>query len=215
MQQQTGPISPPPDSAAVFASALSLWQAGKVYAFGDYKGADQFRREVMRVAHHFAAWTRLHIKIDALQDEWSELLEKSFGDACLAVVPQSSLTEFDDRHCLRVAMRLRLPIRLDDNLRLPVDATALNPILGSVFPAFRIQTVRDSVEGNFSAPFTPDDDPFDEEFSAPYFGLYGVSNDGLLEHIADRESYAEAVSLASKLAPDIEFLITPTFIAKP
>ena len=54
-----------------------------------------------------------------------------------------------------------------------------------------------------------DDDPFDNRFSNPLFALYGVTADGLLEHIADRKTYADALSLAGKIAPGVQFPVVP------
>lgn len=65
--------------------------------------------------------------------------------------------------------------------------------------------MRDALDDEITEPFTLDDEPFDENFGAPYFGLYGVDAGGVLEHIADRRTYAESVSLAQKLAPGIVF----------
>jgi len=70
---------------------------------------------------------------------------------------------------------------------------------------FRIQTVRNSTEDGDPTPYSFADDPFDESFGKPYFGLYGVLEDGTLEHIADRRTYSEALSLAKKLVPGIDF----------
>ncbi len=207
-----------PDSAAVFASALSLWHACHQHANGEeplklsecYNGVDQFMREVMRVANQFEAWACLHIDFNTLGDVWPYLLEDKFGESCLAVIRPSALAEFDDTDCLRVSMHLRLPILLDDKLPVPVNETALNPVSGSPFRKFRIQTVRNSSDEESPSPYSSDDDPFDEEFGFPYFGLYGVAEDELLEHIADRATYREAVSLVCKLAPGVQFPITPT-----
>jgi len=100
---------------------------------------------------------------------------------------------------------------LDDKLTIPVDVIAPNPIGGTGFREFRIQTVRDSLEDGDTVLFVADDDPFDEEFGERYFGLYGVSEDGKLEHIADRKTYGEALILARKLAPEIAFPDKLTF----
>ena len=54
-------------------------------------------------------------------------------------------------------------------------------------------------------PFVSGDDPFDENFKAPFFGLYGVDEAGMLEHIVDRASYDSMLELASKLAPGVTF----------
>jgi hypothetical protein len=115
------------------------------------------------------------------------------------------LNEFDEKDCLRIAMRLRIPVKFDAKLPIPVDVLAPNPIANSGFRLFRIQTVRHSVEDGDVHPYTIDDEPFDSDFGSPYFGLYGVGEDGLLEHIADRRSYAEMLRLVSKLAPEVIF----------
>lgn len=212
----------PPDHAAVFASALSLWQACQKHAGEEmlnlsecYNGMDQFMRELMRVANQFESWACLHIDFNELNDVWPYLLEDKFGETCLAVLLPSALAEFDDSDCLRVAMRLRLPVILDDKLPIPIDVSALNPVAGSAFHEFRIQTMRDSIEDGDSNPYSPDDEPFDEEFGRPYFGLYGVGENGKVEHIADRRTYSEARSLAQKLAPGVAFPTAPTFVSTP
>ena len=101
----------------------------------------------------------------------------------------------------------------DDKLPIPVDVIAPNPIAGIGFREFRIQTVRNSLEDGGVVPFVADDEPFDEQFGERYFGLYGVGEEGKLEHIADRKTYGEVWSLAQKLAPGIAFPIKPTFSA--
>jgi hypothetical protein len=174
---------------------------------------DQFMRELMRIANQFEAWACLHVDFNATNDVWPYLLEDKFGEACLAVLGPGFLSQFEEPDCLRVAMRLRLPIKLDDKLPIPIDVRSSNPTPGSAFREIRIQTVRNSIDGGDAEPFLPDDEPFDEEFGHPYFGLYGVDKDGLLEHIADRKSYSEAVQLAEKLAPGIEFPDSPTFVS--
>jgi len=71
--------------------------------------------------------------------------------------------------------------------------------------------VRDRIEGGDAVPFTKDDEPFDEEFGCPYFALYGLDENGWVEHIADRRTYSEAVRLAEKLVPGLVFPTSPTF----
>ena len=100
---------------------------------------------------------------------------------------------------------MRLPIRYDGRLPLPVDLTALNPLANSPFKKFRIQTMRNHVEDEDASPYTADDEPFDGNYSAPYFALYGIGDDGLLEHIADRATYEDALDLARKFAPGVNF----------
>ena len=110
--------------------------------------------------------------------------------------------------CLAVALRLRLPVKVAGALPIPVDVSAGNPITQSEFRQFRIQTMRRSNE-SYIEPFTSVDDPFDKEFGPPFFGLYGVCDDGMLEHITDFDTYAAAVGLARKLAPGIQFPDVP------
>lgn len=205
------------DPAAVFACALSLWQACHKHAADNptlnlsdcYNGMDEFMRVVMRIGNRFEAWACSHVDFNQLNDVWPYLVEDKFGDACLAVLLPTALAEFNDSDCLRVAMYLRLPVTVDDKLPIPIDVCAHNPVPGSLFRAFRIQTVRNSLEKNEVIPFVADDEPFDEEFGDPYFALYGVAEDGKLEHIADRRTYAETLNLAQRLAPGVLFPVAP------
>ena len=202
-----------PDPAAVFGCALSLWHECKKLTIGTerlnlsecYNGGDEFMRVVMRVGTRFENWASRHIAFENLDDVWPYLMEDKFGAACVSAMGAENLAHFDDNDCLRVALRLRLPVKSSDGLPLPIDRVAPNPVAGSAFQSFRIQTVRDALDDEITEPFTLDDEPFDENFGTPYFGLYGVDADGLLEHIADRRTYAESVSLAEKLAPGIAF----------
>jgi hypothetical protein len=204
--------TPVPDPAAVFACASSLWRACHKRAEEErlnlseaYNGIDELMREVMRVANQFEAWACGHVDFNQLDDVWPYLLEDKFGDACMDAVFAAHVKSFDDEDCLRVALRLQFPVIFDGTLPIPVDVVALNPASESAFKKFRIQTVRNSLEENDCSPYTPADEPFDPEFGLPYFALYGITEDGLLEHIADRSSYADAVNLARKLAPGIQF----------
>lgn len=212
-------VSIRPDPAGVFACALSLWQAIHERAANEkdlnlsecFNGMDQFMREVMSIANRFEEWACEHINFDELTDVWPYLLEDKFGEACLALLFPSELAQFDEGDCLWVALRLKLPVFLDDKLPIPLDVSARNPIDGTGFPEFRIQTMRNSVDDGEVIPFVSDDDPFDEAFGEHYFGLYGMRADGKLEHIADRKTYNEALDLARKLAPGIAFPNRPTF----
>jgi hypothetical protein len=203
-----------PDPAAVFGAALSLWQSVWKHAETPprlnlsecYNGGDEFMRIVMRIATAFELWASDHVFFDALDDVWPYLLEDRFGEACLSVLGSpGALLDFDVRNCLRVALWLRLPVKFGDGLPVPIDVVAANPVQGSPFHMFRIQTVRRLAGVDFSESFTVADDPFDDRFGPPFFALCGVGNDGLLEHIADRATYAEAVRLAGRLAPGIGF----------
>lgn len=207
------PLSGPSeaDPAAVFAAALSLWKAVHEHRSHNpdfnlseaYNGGDEFMRVVMRIGRQFEEWACVHVVFEELVEVWPYHLEDRFGAACISAIEAGALASFDDADCLRVALRLQLPIRLDTTLRLPIDVRAPNPITKSGFREFRIQTVRDAINEAAVIPFTTDDDPFDEDFGQPYFALYGVGGDGLLEHVADRTTYDAALSLAQKLAPGV------------
>ncbi len=200
-----------PDPAAVFAMASSLWSACHERARCEelnlseaYNGIDELMRVVMRIANQFEAWACAHVNFDETTDVWPYLLEDKFGATCIDAVGLTALASFGDRDCLRVAMRLQLPVILDDQLPVPVDVSAPNPEPNSPFRMYRIQTVRDSDDGDVVV-YNFGSEPFDDEFSEPFFGLYGIYEDGIVEHIADRDTYLEALSLAKKIAPGIEF----------
>jgi hypothetical protein len=216
MKTPAGSTSLLPDPAAVLASALSLWQACQRRAAEShlslsecYNGMDQFMREVMRVATQFEVWACSHIDFEQMADVWPYFLEDRFGETCLAVMLPSALASFDESDCLRVAMRLRLPIICDGTLPVPIMVSAPNPLAESAFREFRIQTVRDTIDGDDTLPYSSDEDPFDEEFGSPYFGFYGIGPNGLVEHIADRATYSEAVSLTRRLVLGITFPDAP------
>jgi len=169
-----------------------------------YNGGDEFMRVIMRIAVRFEEWACSHIQFDELEICWPYLLEEKFGEACVALKDVTSLDEFCNRDCLVVALRLGLPVTATGTLPVPVDLTAGNPISESEFRQFRIQTLREYGDGTIE-PFTSVDNPFDEECGSPFFGFYGVCEDGLLEHIADFKTYSDAIGLARKLAPGIQF----------
>lgn len=202
-----------PDPAAVFAIALSLWDTCHGRMKSDsaldlseaYHGMDEFMRVVMRIGNRFESWACNHVDFNSLNDVWSYLLEDRFGEACLKILQPLELAGFNDDDCLRVAFLLKLPVFADGQLPVPVDERAPLPRDGEGFVALRIQTVRDLLEENDSEPFVLGDDPFDENFEAPYFGLYGIGNDSLVEHIASRQTYSDAVKLARNLIPGIQF----------
>ena len=168
-----------------------------------YNGGDEFMRVIMRAGTRFEEWASAHVAFEALDHCWPYLLEERFGEACVALKDVSSLDEFCEEDCLAVALRLRLPIKSAVRLPMPLDVSAENPIFESEFQQFRIQTVRECGDGNIE-PFTSADDPFDDKFGPPFFGFYGVYADGLLEHIADFDSYTAAADMARKLAPGIQ-----------
>lgn len=201
------------DPAAVFGAALSLWTAWRridgrpdgINLSQTYEGMDSFMRVVMKVASLFEEWACKHIDFDQNMDVWPYRLEDDFGEACLAEMLEESLDHFDEDDCLRVAIRLQLPIKLATGLPVPVDVRVTNTVPGSTFREYRIQTVRlrgdlDSVE-----PFVVGDDPYDDNYGKPYFGVYGADEKDILEHVADRDNYDDAVALVQKLAPNVEF----------
>ncbi len=222
MSTETDSPAHQPDPAAIFAIAQSLWEACQKQAARDpkiklseaYHGMDQFMRELMRVASVFESWACQHLNFPELGEPWPYLLQDRFGEACLQVKTATELATFTERDCLRVALRLRLPVRRDQGLPVPVDLHADLPSRDGVsgFRAFRIQTIRDQLPGPDCSPFTWDDDPYDPAFSPPFFGLYGVNAAGLSEHIADRPTLPAALALATNLVPGVEFKSASTSI---
>ena len=213
----------PPDPAAVFACAKSLHDACVQHAevnpglnlSESYHGMDGFMRELMRVAEEFEMWACRHVVFDELDEVWPYLLEDRFGAACLEIMEADALAGFDADDCLRIAFKLRLPIRVDASLPLPLCVEASNPTAGAEFQRLRIQTVRREwkEEGGVAA-FTEDDDPFDENYSTPRCAIYGVAEGGL-EYIAERKTYAEARALLTKLLPGIGFPEEVVAFARP
>ena len=202
-----------PDPAAVLGCALSLHAVclgrSKVDAnlnlSAAYGGGDEFMRQVMRVANLFEEWACEHVDFEELGEVWPYFLEDGFGEGCLARVGPDELASFNANDCLRVALRMRIPIRWNDGLRLPVDLVRENPVAGSGFVRLRIRTMCGLHEGPDVENFSMGDDPFDGLRKAPFFSLYGLDGDGLPEHIADRNGYAAIRGLALKLAPGVDF----------
>jgi hypothetical protein len=200
----------PLDPAAVFACAKSLYDAcferKEINLSEAYHGGDGFMREVMRVGNEFEKWACDHVAFEALDDVWPYLLEDRFGMACLEVMGADMLAGFDADDCLRIAFNLRLPMWMNGSLPLPVCVEAPNPVANAEYQRLRIQTVRhERTEGGGTFAFTENDDPFDENFAAPVFAIYGVLKDGLLEHLVDMSTYDEARRLLGRLLPGIGF----------
>jgi len=195
------------DAAAVFGIAVSLRKAceeaedASLNLGEEYGGFDQFMREVMRVGELFESWACSHVAFDHLEETWPYFLERRFGEGCLAVMDARALASFDADDCLRMAFGLALPVWEDGVLPLPVDVSVRNPLEGAAFREFRIQTVRDLLGEEEVVPFTHTCDPFDADFGGRYFGIYGVEDEGTLEHVADRKDFAAALKLVLKLAP--------------
>jgi hypothetical protein len=212
MQQQTSPQSFAPDPSAVFGAAVSLWQACHEVAQREpnldpsecYDGMDQLMREIMRIAELFENWSYGHIRFEDLDDVWPYSLQDRFGEACLGALSPSALAEFDELDCLRIAMRMGLPLRRDRDIPIPIDVSAANPIESAGFKEFRIRSIRDSHLDDDVVIYTLDDEPWDENFGPVFYALYGVDENGSEERIADRPTFMEAVDLVRKLAPGIE-----------
>jgi hypothetical protein len=123
------------DPAAVFACANSLWDECRKAAFKDesldlssaYCGWDQLMREVMRIGELFEAWAIEFVDFEASGEVWPYLLGKRFGSACLGVLVPTELAAFNEQDCLRVALRLKVPLSSGAKLPVPVDLTAQNP----------------------------------------------------------------------------------------
>lgn len=163
-------------------------------------------REVMRIGTLFETWSCANIDFDQLCEVWPYYLGDNFGATCLSMKSAQDLASFTAFDCLLVALRLRLPVRTISDLPVPVDLRAKNPVSDSSFASFRVQSVRASADGKEVTSFTCSDDPFSDAFGSVFFGFYGIGNDGLSEHIADRNSLEDALELAEKLAPGIEFI---------
>ncbi|MFT3830564.1 MAG: hypothetical protein QM691_12755 [Opitutaceae bacterium] len=101
---------------------MSLWQTcqqplgdeGSLDLSVAYGGGDQWMREVMRVATLFETWATRHICFDECDECWPYLLKDRFGSACVELIGADGLGRFEERDCLRVALRLRLPVSCED-----------------------------------------------------------------------------------------------------
>jgi hypothetical protein len=208
------------DPAAVFAGALSIWNAcwqavdcePSLNLSEAYHGGDEFMRQLMRVASLFQSWCADRIDFESLDDVWPYLLEDRLGDACLEVMGPESFASFDETDCLRVALHLRLPVKVLGGLAVPVNLTEENTNSDSSFCQFQIRTVRQFEPERDIRQYGANDDPEDPDYGPIVYGLYGLESDGIAEHIADRDTYADARELALKLAPGIGFPEMPTLL---
>lgn len=202
----------PPDPAAVFACAMSLHDACMKRADADasldlseaYRGMDQFMRELMRVAELFENWACRHVAFNELDEVWPYLLEERFGAACLDRMDAGFLSEFNDDDCFSVAMRLRLPLWIDEGLPLPFLLEVENPVSGSEFASYRIQTFRTEVESGELQPFVAGEEEPDENCSVPFFAIHGLCRDGTVDRIAERRTYQEVATLLRAMFPGID-----------
>ena len=208
------------DPAAVFACAVSLSEACEAMANERqvnlselFNGIDQFWREMMRIGTLFEAWSCENVAFEALTDVWPYLLMDRFGEACLASVPLEAVVALETDDLPVVAMHMEVPLMYREGCNLPLDLVAPNPVVGSAFVHWRIQTVRGRREEAEMEPMWYGDDPHDPEYEPPVVALDGVDATGRLEHVRDSVSYAEARSLVMKLAPGVEFPEVPVVAA--
>jgi hypothetical protein len=208
-----------PDPVAQFAAAMSLSVACRERAEADpklnlsesYNGMDELMRVVMRIGELFERWACRHVNFDEMSDVWPYLLEDKFGRCCLEVMMPWAFAAFDESDCLRVALNLRLPVFVGKGLAVPLYLQVVNPVSGSAFTAFRIQTARRLVGDDAIESFVAGDDPFGENFDAPFFRLHGVDEANMPEHIADRSTYESILDLAVKLVPGIQLPKAPCY----
>lgn len=220
MTKEPVPSAPALDPAAIFAGALSLWNAcwqavdhsPDLNLSQAYHGGDEFMRQLMRVATLFESWSTDRIDFECLDDVWPYLLEDKFGDACLEVMGPECFASFDETDCLRVALHLRLPVKVLEGLAVPVNINEENTNPDSEFHYLQIRTVRRFEPEGDIHQYGAGHDPEDPEYGPVFFGLYGLESDGIAEHIADRDTYASARELALKLAPGVGFPETPTLL---
>lgn len=207
------------DPAAVFGIAESLWRACHRAVASDatmnlsetYSGIDGLMREVMRVGVLFERWATRNVQFDELTDVWPYLLQDRFGPAAIDTVGVAGLGTFGENDSLRVALRLRLPVRLSGSAVVPIDLAEDCAATSTGYRKYRIQTVRWSTNSDEVVPFTADDDPFDAEYGPPFFALYGVTAEGKSEHVVDRPTYASMFALVRMIAPTVSFPDEPVF----
>lgn len=208
------------DPAAVFACAVSLQSAcldlqAKDPTFNiseSYNGTDQFMREIMRVGELFEAWSVAHVIFDELDEVWPYLLEEKFADACLHTRQPGSLSSFDDTDCFCTAIQLKLPLHGRNGLPIPCDLRRQNPLTTSRYRSYQILSVQEHLTENHIHPFSSVDDLADERYGKIFYGFYGIDEHGEAAHIADRNTYAEARTLAHALFPNIGFPESPKFL---
>lgn len=201
-----------PDPAAVFAGAKSLFDACHDHAShtagsslsDEFNGIDELMRVVMTVASEFERWASLHVAFNELGEVWPYFLEDQFGSAALKSISPATLTNFNEHDCLLLATQLALPLRLSEGFVLPINLRASNTVANSSFKELQILAVRSCEVDGSIVPLAVDDDP-EEHWNEVVFGLYGICDEGLAEHIADRSSYAAVRGLALAISPGIDF----------
>ena len=94
--------NPLADPAAVFAGAISLWQACIKAAQKNpemdlseaYNGYDELMREMMRIGTLFEEWACDCVRFDGLTEVWPYFLELNFGERGLEVKGAEQLATF-------------------------------------------------------------------------------------------------------------------------
>ena len=110
-----------PDGAAILGASVSLYKAGNDYAklnginlSGCYSGGDEWMRQVYRCAVPFETWACAHVDFSKIPggDVWPYLLEDKFGDIAVKLFGVMDLDEWDERHCVMIAVDLKLTAHL-------------------------------------------------------------------------------------------------------
>lgn len=205
--------TPTADPAAIFAGALSIWTACNeaedknpdINLSDIFNGVDELMRVSMATSTLFENWACKHIDFDKLSDWWPYKLQMEMGDACLELWEMESLPNFDEERAMTLAMKLALPLKREALKLLPLYLEATNPTPNAKFCRIYIQLMREAKNGDGYSPIGKDDDPSDLDFSAPFYGIYGVDSAGFSEHIADRATSRDAVETVKGLIPAISF----------
>ena len=85
-------------------------------------------RVVMRVATRFENWATGHVAFEKLDDVWPYMMEDRFGAACVDAMGAENLAAFDDNDCLRVALRLCLPVKSSAGFCIYIDTFFQGPV---------------------------------------------------------------------------------------
>jgi len=105
------------DTAAVLGAAMSL--VSHVETSGPllqemvehYAGFDGLMRSAMHAAEQFEHWSLEKVDFSRLDHAWPYLLRECFGEACASYAGLKGLEDFTAADCLRVAMKMNLPLR--------------------------------------------------------------------------------------------------------